>query len=140
AAAPAAAALRYAGDRIHSRKVLGQRDWLFPRKSIRCRAQLRGLRRPVRQSRLRQFWRQRELQARPRPHPVRQSPQCAQLALRGVLRLSIAPVEFRQRREVEFLALQVSARIVRERPVETTKYDDPRLAINRVYTRGGDKG
>jgi cob(I)alamin adenosyltransferase len=27
-----------------------------------------------------------------------------------------------------------------EYPVEKAKYDEPRLAINRVYTRGGDKG
>jgi len=28
----------------------------------------------------------------------------------------------------------------KERQVSDTKYDEPRLAINRVYTRGGDKG
>lgn len=29
---------------------------------------------------------------------------------------------------------------MREPPLPDTKYDEPRLAINRVYTRGGDKG
>ena len=28
----------------------------------------------------------------------------------------------------------------KERQVSDTKYDEPRLAINRVYTRAGDKG
>jgi cob(I)alamin adenosyltransferase len=37
-------------------------------------------------------------------------------------------------------AIQVSARIGMERLVENTKYDEPRVAINRVYTRTGDKG
>jgi cob(I)alamin adenosyltransferase len=41
---------------------------------------------------------------------------------------------------MELLAVQVSARIMGERPVEKTKYDEPRIAINRVYTRGGDQG
>src|SRR5438093_2052416 len=35
---------------------------------------------------------------------------------------------------------QVSGRIVMGHPLEKTKYNEPRLAINRVYTRGGDKG
>jgi cob(I)alamin adenosyltransferase len=30
--------------------------------------------------------------------------------------------------------------MVGEHPLKETKYDEPRLAINRVYTRGGDKG
>jgi cob(I)alamin adenosyltransferase len=37
-------------------------------------------------------------------------------------------------------AIQVSARIGMERLVEKTNYDEPRVAINRVYTRTGDKG
>jgi cob(I)alamin adenosyltransferase len=35
---------------------------------------------------------------------------------------------------MELFTLQVSARM------ENVKFDEPRLAINRVYTRGGDKG
>src|SRR5206468_960288 len=38
------------------------------------------------------------------------------------------------RREVDAYAIQVSAKM------KSVKYDDPRVAINRVYTRGGDKG
>ena len=35
---------------------------------------------------------------------------------------------------MDVFAIQVSEKM------ENVKYDDPRVAINRVYTRGGDKG
>src|SRR6266849_1297711 len=41
---------------------------------------------------------------------------------------------------LELPTLYTGERMVKEHPLKETKYDDPRLAINRVYTRGGDTG
>src|SRR5205085_11591862 len=60
--------------------------------------------------------------------------QRAQQALRRSSRLPFPATQFRQRSEVDIFTVQVSARM------ENVKYDEPRVAINRVYTRTGDKG
>ena len=77
---------------------------------------------------------ERQLRCSTRPYSVRKSTERAELALRGGLRLSFAAAELRERREVDIFAIETGARM------NSVTFDDPRLAINRVYTRGGDKG
>jgi cob(I)alamin adenosyltransferase len=41
---------------------------------------------------------------------------------------------------MDLSAVALSERMVMDTGLEKTRYNEPRLAINRVYTRGGDKG